>query len=144
MLRRIIALSGVTALMLVGSLALAGKPERDKKKELEPQIKTALEEGKKACGCDFAVEVKWDGYTKADDMMRIADGVKSYTDAMVQVCESPEDKAAFCKGSKGMKGVVEFLKGDPSFEQKDKVLICKTDGSQYCGEGQVKPVFEKF
>lgn len=143
MLRRIIAMSGVTALLLVGSLALAGKPERDKKKELEPAIKTAIEEGKKACGCDFPVEVKWDSYTKADDMMRIADGVKSFTDAMVQVCESPEDKAAFCKASKGMKGVVQFG-ADGTFAQKDKVLTCNTNDSSYCGSHQVKAVFEKF
>lgn len=143
MLRWISAFASLVVTMLLVTTVMAGKPERDKKKELEPKIKDAIAEAKAACGCDFAIDVKWDTYTKADDMFRILEGVTSFTEAEKEVCQSQEDKDAFCKGSKGMKGQVIFQK-EPKFEKKDKLLICGSSDSSYCGSHQVKPVFDAF
>src|SRR5512140_3015723 len=62
----------VSLLLVLGvgltSPLLAGRKERDKRAELEPQIKKLLAEAKKMCGCGFPVEVMWDTYPDTEQM----------------------------------------------------------------------------
>jgi hypothetical protein len=123
--------------------ALAGQPEREKKKEEEPKVKQAIEDSKKACGCAPDIKVDWDSYKSASDMGSISSAAESVAEALKGLCTDAENKKAICKGLKSYSIGIHFKAGS-DFEEKSKAVTCGTDGSSFCSSGQFRAIFEKW
>jgi hypothetical protein len=131
------------AVGLVAAVAFAGKPERDKQKEVTAQVSEHAKTVKAACGCEVKISPKWDSYKKADDMTRIDNCAEAFATAAKQQCASPEDKKAFCDNVKELHVVYQKGDvGDPS--ANNKVVTAQSNDGMYNGDNQFKAIFDKF
>jgi hypothetical protein len=149
---------GVVMVLALASPVLAGKKERDKKAELEPQIAKELEEQKKICGCTLPMEVKWDTFADASEMANIMPGcVTQFTVSFRHQCKTPENKKAFCEGIKPLKaqmvstGWLSKSTGKTAnerevFKRDGNVLFCATDSTSLMPGAQLfdAQVFDKL
>jgi hypothetical protein len=130
------------AVACVAALAFAGKPERDKQKELTPKIAERAKNIKAACGCEVKITPKWDTYKKADDMGRIDSCAEAFETALKQHCESPEDKKALCENVKELH--IAFAADIPSPAIEKKVITAHSNDMSYNGDGQFTEIVSKF
>jgi hypothetical protein len=132
----------VVGSLALGSLGIAGKPERDKAAELKPTVEANAAKIKAACGCEVAVDVKWDSYTKADDMRRITEDLNEVVGAATSQCNSPDNKTAMCKNVKTIE--VSFANPVTAPEMKGTTLVTHSNGSSYAGKAQLKKILDKL
>lgn len=132
------------AVVVVAAVAWAGKPERDKQKEVTPLVTEHGKAVKAACGCEVKLNVKWDSYKKADDMMRVKEVAEAFATAAKAHCESDEDKKLFCANVKAVE--ISFGKdvGDVEYKEKEKTFVAHSNDSSYNGDHQFKPFLDKF
>jgi hypothetical protein len=130
------------AVAFVAAVALAGKPERDKQKEVTPELAKDTQEIKAACGCDVKITPKWESFPKADDMGRIKTVAEYFTTAAKDHCQSPEDKKALCDNVKELHIVFDNNVPEPLFA--NKVITCHSNNSSANSDGQFKAILDKF
>jgi hypothetical protein len=131
------------AAALGSTLALAGKPERDKATELKPAIAAAEKTVNDSCGCPVTLAVKWDTYTKADDMRRITDDANEFAKSAKKQCNSPENKAAMCKALKSVE--ISFQAGTlPKPELSGTTIISHSNGMSFNGAASFSAIMDKF
>jgi hypothetical protein len=131
------------AVCCIAAVAFAGKPERDKEKELTPKLAEQAAQIKEACGCEVKMSPKWDSYPKAGDMGRIKSCAEQLATVAKKFCESPEDKKAFCGNVKEM--TMTYSKGDVGKpELTDKVLACHSNDMSYNSDAQLKQILDKL
>ena len=136
------AFVAVTLALAIPSLAAAGKPERDRQKELEPKVAETKTAVKKLCGCDIPVSVQYESYPKADDMLRVPDALSSLVEALQNDCDDANEKAILCKNLKGY--VVKFGKGGTDVSFSSGVISCPSTDTGYCGKEQVDKITQAF
>lgn len=134
----------IVALAVVATLAWAGKPERDKQKEVTPLVATHAKTVKTACGCDVKFDVKWDSYKKADDMWRVKETAEAFAKAATAYCESDEDKKAFCANVKSVSISFSADVGDVAYNEKAKSFAAHSNESSYNGDHQFKAFLDKL
>ncbi len=88
---------GLVGLMLVSAPVRAGKPERDRAKELERLMKAAQGAIKKSCGCGPSLAGKWQSFPDVHKMFRCHDTVEAIKDASVKHCTDADSKRAYCR-----------------------------------------------
>jgi hypothetical protein len=129
------------AIATVSSVALAGKPERDKQKELATNIAATKADLKSRCGCNVAIDVKWDSYATASDMNTISGGLADLVEATKDNCDDATEKKSLCSHLKtyvlkhDTKGAVTYAAG---------TLTCGTADSTRCGSGQLNDLIDKW
>jgi hypothetical protein len=139
---RFSALGIALSVIGISTIALAGKPERDKQKELEPKVAELKTDLKKKCGCDIAVTVDWASYKTTRDMGRIPHGLDSLTEALKDRCADDVDKKAICSHLKTF-----ALKYDADAERPSlsgSTISCATTDVRYCGGALVKEITDKW
>jgi hypothetical protein len=142
MVKRMI-LPQLTLALALASPALAGQPERETRKQEEPKVKQAMDDGKKACGCAPEIKVDWDSYKSSSDMGSISSAAEGVSQALKELCTDGDNKKAICKGLKSTTITIHFKTGS-EFEDKGKTVVCGTDGSSFCSSGQFRQIFEKW
>jgi len=83
-------------LLLISSASYAGKAERARIVEIESALKGHAAAFKKACGCDIKFDVKWDTYTKVENMTRIEMAGEKLVENAPGFCTDAESKRAIC------------------------------------------------
>ena len=136
-----------TSLILVATLSLsfsaqAGKPERDKQKEVEPKVKEAEKAVNDACKGGLKFDVKWDSYAKADDMWRVPEASEAIAELAKSYCTSPEDQKAFADLLKTV--VIKFNSdmGDPAYDKGKKAITVGSTSSSYNTAEQVQTAID--
>jgi hypothetical protein len=135
-----VQLAVLASLGLLATTAWSGKPERDKLDELTPKVADAKSQIKAACGCDVAVNVKYDTYKSAGDMSGISNVLDSVKGAAKSHCVKPADKTALCTS---LNTVEISLAGDsPSMEGKTLKAHC--NAGQYNTQSDINRIFDKY
>lgn len=134
------------AALLCGSVeAYAGKPERDKAAELNPQVEETAKGVEKNCGCPVKVSVKWDSFESVDRMFRINANLESITTATKTFCETATDKKALCDNLSEFvltAGSCANCADDPVY--KDKSITLQSSDSAYNASDQIKYIMNKW
>jgi hypothetical protein len=129
------------AVLALSSIALAGKPERDRQKELNPKLATAKAEMKKRCGCDVSFMVKWDSYQKADDMFLVEAALADLTEATKDNCDDDNEKKVLCSH---LKSYVVSYDSNGAVSYASGALTCGTASSTHCGSNQLDAIINKW
>src|SRR5436190_1192140 len=108
------------SLAVLSVAAYAGKPERDKVDAVKPGLEQKAKEIKEACGCQVAINVQWDTYTKAEDMNRIIDCATSFAKAAQHQCNNAANKKALCDNVSSLE--ISYSKSVPKPETKGKAI----------------------
>ena len=135
-------LSAVAVVGLFATVAFAGKPERDKANELKTAVAAAEAQIKASCGCASKINVKWESYTKANDMRRIPNTLDDITTATKAQCQSPEDKKAYCGNVTGYEISYKLDGGTASLN--GKTIVLTTSDAAYPGNAQITAIISKF
>jgi hypothetical protein len=125
-----------------GGLALAGKPERDKQLQMQPQVKDVASAVRTMCGCPVVVDVKWSSYTRADDMSTINAALSAITTATKNQCTTPENKRALCENVKTIELSYSLNPGEPFLS--GTAMRITSNNTTYSDERQLQGVFDKF
>ena len=95
------------------SLAYAGLAERERKRELEPKIASAVEAVTATCGCSPGVQVDWETFKSVESMYTLDFLMSSYQEISESFCKADaEAKAGFCSSVKGV--AVKWTADPPS------------------------------
>ncbi len=143
-MKKALIMLGVLCSVWSFSDAHAGKPERDKKDELEPTITAASKELSDSCGCPIKISVNWASYASADSMFRIEAGVDAIKSSVRKHCEKDADKKAVCANlsefafSSGSNNAVD----DPTY--KDKVIGVQSTDIMYNNDSQIDHILDKW
>lgn len=141
MVKRIVTLAAVGFFMLSYGEAYAGKPERDKKDELEPIATSASTELTNLCGCPIKVNVDWDSYSTVDVMGRIKHSIESIVKSTKRHCEKAADKKATCDNLSGY-----TVRSGPSIDTvedptiKDKIISVQSARMTYTSDSQIDAI----
>src|SRR5262245_54968229 len=109
--------------------AWAGKAEREKKTELEPMIKTTIDNIKTSCGCTPSLNVAWDTFKTVDNMYTISRVLENIQDASKEVCGADkEGKKVYCNGLKSM---MITYKGKSAGKCADKTCTFEVGDNEY-------------
>jgi hypothetical protein len=127
---------------LFGQSAWSGKPERDKVDELQPKIKETKEGIKSACGCDVAVDVKFDTYKTVDTMSSIGTVLGGVVNATKNYCVKPADKKALCSNLSTVEISWTTSLDHPKME--GKTLKLHTAPASYNTESETTKVLNSF
>ena len=128
---------------LVGQSAWSGKPERDRVDELQPKVKETKDAIKSACGCDTALNVKFDTYKTVGDMSAIPHTLGAITSATKNYCVKPADKKAFCGNVSAVE--IAWASSVDSPKMEGKTLKTHTGGGgTYNSESQIIKVLNAF
>jgi hypothetical protein len=91
------------AVLGLASFALAGLPEREKQRELEPKVKAASDAVAATCGCSPAVAVDWATFKTVESMYTVDFAVASYQEIAEATCKADQQaKAGFCSNVKNV------------------------------------------
>lgn len=135
-------LAAVAVIGLLASVAVAGKPERDKASELKPKVAATEAHIKTVCGCASKINVKWESYTKANDMERISNTLEDITAATNAQCKSADDKKAFCSNVTGWE--LSYKNGGGDASVNGKTIVMTSSDAAHPGEGQLTGILSKF
>ena len=120
--------------------AYAGKPERDKAEELKPTLTETKDGMKAACGCDIAVEVKWDSYATVNDMGAIYGALGTLKSNMISHCATEADKKAICENVMG----AEIVFGSDAAVKYSAKKISISTNEAYAGDSAYSEILDKF
>jgi hypothetical protein len=122
--------------------AWSGKPERDKVDALTPKVKATKDAIKSNCGCDVAVDVKFDGYKAVEDMNYIERSLDSLGTTTKNYCVKDADKKAFCSNV----NKAEYTWADsPAAPKMDgKTLKIQTNKGTWVQDSALTAIFNKF
>jgi hypothetical protein len=140
---RFSVLAVVFSVLSVSTIALAGKPERDKQKELEPKVAELKKDIKTRCGCDIKVTVDWSTYKTARDMSRIEAALSSLSEATQGHCASEAEKKILCSHLKGYTVGYAEEAGEPKLVGGSTIWCGSTD-VRFCGGRLVKEIIDTF
>lgn len=132
----------VLAMSFTSAIAFAGKLEREKQKEITPKITEGRAAVKRACGCDPAINVKWDSYKTPDDMFRIPESVAGFSTAATSFCTDAESKKAFCANVSSLN--ISFNADGGSLTKSGKSFNAGSNGSGYSSDNLFTDFFNKF
>lgn len=110
----------VQVLMLVSSMAFAGKAERELQATINEKMKAGVDAVKANCGCAMKVDIKWDSYKTTDQMTAVKNSLDSFNEESKAYCTDAGAKKAVC----AMK-TIEYANSDSKDEMAFKGGIMK-------------------
>lgn len=125
----------------LATLAWAGKPEREKQKEITAKATTVKGDVKKACGCAVGVDVKWATFKTVENMSNIERTVRDFGVAAAKHCSDADSKKALCKSLKSVE--IFYNKDGASLKLAGKVIKAGCNSS-YPGDSMFKDILDKF
>ncbi len=134
------ALAMVLAVVAVTSVAMAGKPERDRQAELTPKAAALKADLKSRCGCDITVTVNYDSYKTADDMFRVEAAFSSLTEATA-ACSSATEKPIICKH---LKGYTVAFSANPVAAESGGTITCGSNANSHCGTPAISRIVDAW
>jgi len=130
----------ILATVAISSVAMAGKPERDRQAELVPKAAALKADFKSRCGCDIAVTVNYDSYKAAGDMFRVEAAFDSLTEATA-ACSSATEKAIICKH---LKGYTVAFSANPVATEAGGTITCGSSSNSHCGTPAISRIVDAW
>lgn len=116
--------------------------ERDRIEELKPNQEAAQKTFRDSCGCDVAVNVKYDTFPTADDMKNIDNTLESLVSSTKAICEKPADKAAVCSALSEVE--ISFVQHESAVKLEGKKIVANTGAQSYSTDLMFTSVFNTF
>ncbi len=133
----------IFAMLAISSVAMAGKPERDAQKELTPKLAALKSDIKARCGCDLDVTVRWESYTRADDMACIEDSLNGLSVGTKKNCDDANEKKITCAHLKAYELHYEKKDGG-SITYNNGTISCGTNDSNYCSDQMINQIVDPW
>lgn len=117
------------ALMFVSSVAYADKVTRDYiSNTVNPIVAKAKSTMKQSCGCDVAIDIKFDTYKSKDELYSVGKFIEKITEGAPAYCKDAPSKTAICK----LKTVkISYQDASPTFVFSSGVGAATTDASSF-------------
>jgi hypothetical protein len=128
-------------LLLVPAVAVAGKAEQAKRKQLEPVVAAAKANLKGSCGCAIDVSVDWASYRTADDMEYVDDAIQNLLSALSDNCDDDAEKRTVCKSLKGYRVTYQH---DTGATLTKGTLVCGSNGDICCNQDDINNIVNAF
>jgi hypothetical protein len=134
---------GLFGLSLVAAPVRAGKPERDRAKELERLMKAAQGAIKKSCGCGPSLAGKWRTFPDVHKMFRCHDTVDAIKDASLKHCADAKSKQAYCKNVSRFEIAFTTERYNQP-KQSGKTIQTWCTDMKYTNADELKAILDKF